>query len=354
MTRPVLVTGACGLLGTQVVRRLVAAGRSVVAVDLDSPATRATVRSMGDVRFLPADITSPEAIRAVVLEADPGAVIHLAAVIPPGAYRRPAVAERVNVDGTANVVAAMRYQADPGRLILASSTAVYGSRNGAKDLGLCSAATPPHPRDVYGAHKVAAETIVHNSGLNWAILRLGGIIASDLARRSDRDSILMDAIIPSDNRIHTVHVAEAAEAFANAVDADCLDQTLLIAGDESHMLRQHEFATHMMTIAGLGTRPSTRGRPGNPGDDEAWFLTDWMDTSTARAVLDFRPMPMDECIAQCRSELSRARVMLRPLGYVAPRMLALMSPYRSMPGQWADPWGVVATRFGAAALAPAG
>src|SRR6185437_6407971 len=110
----------------QVVRRLIAAGRSVVAVDLDSPATRATVRAMGDVRFLPADITSPEAIRAVVLEADPGAVIHLAAVIPPGAYRRPAVAERVNVDGTANVVAAMRYQADPGRLILASSTAVYG------------------------------------------------------------------------------------------------------------------------------------------------------------------------------------------------------------------------------------
>jgi len=351
MIRPVLVTGACGLLGTHVVRQLVAAGRSVVAVDLDSAATRAVVRTLGDIRFIPADITSAEAIRTAVLEADPAAVIHLAAVIPPGAYRRPALAERVNVDGTANVVAAMRYQADPGRLILASSTAVYGSRNGAKDLGLCTSATPVNPCDVYGAHKVAAETIVRNSGVNWTILRLGGIVAADLARRSDRDSILMDAIIPSDNRIHTVHVAEAAQAFVNAVEADCLDQTLLIAGDESHMLRQHEFATHMMTIAGLGTRPSSRGRHGNPDDDGAWFLTDWMDTRTARAVLDFRAMPMDECIAQCRTELSRFRVLLRPFGYVAPPVLSLMSPYRTMPGQWADPWGVIEKRFGAEALA---
>jgi hypothetical protein len=177
-------------------------------------------------------------------------------------------------------------------------------------------------------------------------------VASDLAKRTDRDSILMDAIIPSDNRIHTVHVTEVAEAFGNAVDADCLDMTLLIAGDESHMLRQHEFATHMMTIAGLGTRPTARGRRGDPDNDDTWFLTDWMDTSSARSVLEFRAVSMDETIAVCRSELSSLRVMLRPLGYVAPSMLALASPYRSMPGQWADPWGVIEARFGAGALAP--
>ena len=355
MRRPVLITGACGLLGSHVVRRLAAAGFPVVAVDLDTPAARATAKAMavaGDVRFAPADITTAEAIRSVVLEADPRAVIHLAAVIPPGAYRRPQLAERVNVDGTANVVAAMRYMEHPGRLILASSTAVYGSRNGAKELCLCASHTPVNPCDVYGAHKVAAEKLVHNSGLDWAILRIGGIIASDLARRTDRDSVLMDAIIPSDNRIHSVSVVEAAEAFANAVEADCLDMTLLIAGDDSHMLRQHEFATHMMTIAGLGSHASTRGRMGNPDDDDAWFLTDWMDTKQARSVLEFRAVTIDECVAQCRSELSSLRVLLRPMGYLASPMLSLLSPYRTMPGEWADPWGVIAARFGAEALAP--
>jgi nucleoside-diphosphate-sugar epimerase len=198
----------------------------------------------------------------------------------------------------------MRYQADPGRLILASSTAVYGSRNGAKDLGLATDSTPVNPRDVYGAHKVAAESIVRASGVHWSILRIGGIIASDLARRTDADSILMDAIIPSDNRIHSVDVVEVAEAFANAVDADCLGLTLLIAGDETHMLRQSEFATRMMTIAGLGDRPSTRGRRGDPDDDTAWFLTDWMDTRHGRQVLGHRAVGMGETIATCRAELS--------------------------------------------------
>ena len=354
VSRPVLVTGACGLLGSHVVRRLAAAGAEVVAVDLDTATTRRAARALtadGRVRISFADITDELAIRAAVLEADPRAVVHLAAVIPPGAYRRPEVARRVNVEGTANVVAAMRYQADPGRLILASSTAVYGSRNGAKDLGLATEVTPVNPRDVYGAHKVAAEAIVRGSGVHWAILRIGGIIASDLARRTDADSVLMDAIIPSDNRIHSVDVVEAAEAFANAVDADCLGMTLLIAGDESHMLRQSEFATHMLTIAGLGDRPSVRGRRGNPDDDSAWFLTDWMDTRQARQVLDHRAVGMAETIATCRAELSPLRVLLRPLGYVAPTLLALRSPYRAMAGEWADPWGVIESRFGPGALA---
>ena len=355
MARPVLVTGACGLLGSHVVRRLAAAGAEVVAVDLDTPSTREVARALatsGRVRFVAADITSPQAISAVVREADPRAVVHLAAVIPPGAYRRPDVAARVNVHGTATLVAAVAAQRDPARLVLASSTAVYGSRNGAKELGLATEYTPVRPCDVYGAHKVAAETIVRASGLPWAILRIGGIIAADLAKRTDRDSILMDAIIPSDNRIHSVSVVEAAEAFANAVDADCLGLTLLIAGDESHMLRQSEFATHVMTMAGLGSRPSTRGRRGDPDDDDAWFLTDWMDTADARRVLGHRAVGMDECIAACRAELGSWRGLLRPLGYVVPSVLALASPYRTMPGRWADPWGVIAARFGDAALAP--
>ena len=354
MSRPVLVTGACGMLGSQVVRLLAGRGVAVVAVDLDAPATRTVARSFaktGDVRFVPADITSLEAITDVVVDADPRAVIHLAAVIPPGAYRRPQLAERVNVSGTANVVAAVQSMADPARVVLASSTAVYGSRNGAKELGLCTADTPVNPCDVYGAHKVAAEEIVRGSGLDWAILRIGGIIAAALATRTDRDSILMDAIIPSDNRIHSVSVAETAEAFANAADAHCVGRTLLIAGDASHMLRQHEFAAHMMTIAGLGRHPGERGRRGDPDDDDAWFLTDWMDTTEARAVLGFRAVPMGECIRQFRRELSPLRVLLRPAGYLAPPVLGLLSPYRRMPGEWADPWGVVAQRFGPEALA---
>jgi nucleoside-diphosphate-sugar epimerase len=333
-----------------VVRRLVAAGRQVIAVDLDSPAMRSVAQTLG-AQFMPADIASTDAIRAVLARTGPHAVIHLAAIIPPTAYRRPELASRVNVTGTANLVAAASALRRPPRLIFASSTAVYGSRNGAKDLGLCSADTQVRPRDIYGAHKLAAEQIVRSSGLGWSILRIGGILASALVRRTDRDSVLLDAIIPSDNRIHTVSVGEAAEAFANAADADCLGMTLLIGGDESHMLRQHELARRMMAVAGLGDRAGDWGRRcGDPGDDDAWFVTDWLDTSSARTVLGFRAVPLPQCMSEFRAELSRGRALLRPLGLVAPLLQSLTSPYRRVPGQYADPWGVVARRFGELAL----
>ena len=354
MNRPVMVTGACGMLGSHVVRRLVGAGHDVVAVDLRNDATARTAASLQElgVRVAYADLTDAGSIAEAVAEANPHAVIHLAAVIPPTAYVRPALAERVNVGGTANLVAALEALPDPGRLVLASSTAVYGSRNGAKDLGLTDADTPLNPCDVYGHHKVQAEALVRGSSLPWAILRIGGIMAVDLVHMVNKNSILMDAIIPVDNRIHTISVEETAEAFANAADADCLGLTLLIAGDDSHMIRQSDFGVYMRQVAGLGGTRVT-GRPGDPDNDDAWFMTDWMDTRQAREVLKFGAIPMAECVAMYRAQLSPLRVLLRPFSGIVLAGMALTSPYRGMPGRYADPWSVVSARFGAESLAPA-
>lgn len=352
--QPVLVTGACGSLGQRVVAQLAARGRDTVALDLDTAATRSVAGRLsgGPVRCVFADLTDAAAVQAAVRAAAPAAVIHLAAIIPPLSYAQPQLSAAVNVTGTGNLVDAMQAEAPGARLVLASSLAVYGSRNGAKPLALLTADTPNAPVEVYGYQKVQAEARVRASSLEWVVLRIGAIIAPELVRKIDKHTLFMDGLLPRDNRIHSVYVDDVARAFVNAVDADCAGSSLLIAGDDSHRLRQHEFAAELMAVAGLGGAATVAGRNGDPDDDGAWFMTDWMDTGPAIAALDFRPLTMAESIRTCQAELGRWRVGLRPFGGAARRAATLTSPYRRHPGRYADPWGLIRARYGPGALAP--
>ena len=347
-----LVTGACGMVGRRVVRDLAARGERVVAVDLDTPATVKVARRFGaGVTVAHTDLTRAGDVATLVLLHNPRAVLHLAAVIPPAAYARPAVAEAVNVGGTQHLVAALQAHVPDSRFVLASSVAVYGSRNGARELGPLTPDTRVAPRDNYGAHKVAAEAAVRASDLTWVVLRIGAVVASDLVHLVNPDAIFMGGVVPRDSRIHTVDVDDVAAAFVAAADAPVAGCTLLVGGDDTHRLRQVDLERCMRTIAGLGGGPSVGGRDGDPADDSAWFVTDWMDTSPTWAALGHRPRRIDETVDACRAELSPLRALLRPLGPLARHAAPLISPYRRAPGRYADVWTAVSGRYGPAALA---
>lgn len=110
-TEPVLVTGAFGLVGTAVVRRLLEEGRRVVATDLDIPGNRGAASALADREGLEvrwADLTKPAELDALVAAVTPAAIVHLAAMIPPQCYARRELARAVNVDATASLVRAGR------------------------------------------------------------------------------------------------------------------------------------------------------------------------------------------------------------------------------------------------------
>ena len=105
MSDAVLVTGAFGLVGTATVERLAADGRRVVATDLDiEPNRKAAANLPAGVEVRYADLTDPAAVDALITGVAPAAIIHLAAVIAPHCYSRHALAEKVNIGGTANLV----------------------------------------------------------------------------------------------------------------------------------------------------------------------------------------------------------------------------------------------------------
>jgi nucleoside-diphosphate-sugar epimerase len=347
-TDTVLVTGAFGLVGTAVVSQLVEEGRHVVATDRDLTNNRKKARALlgseqVEVRW--ADLTDAGAVDALVKGVDPGAIVHLAAVIPPACYARRNLARMVNVDATKSLVRAASSLPTQPRFVLASSVAVYGARNPHRGTAVLTATTPFEPCDLYGAHKVEAEQAVGSSDLDWLILRLGGVMTPGPRSDAGLDMVYFEGLLPVDGRIQTVDVRDVARAFGGATTTDATKEVLLVGGDESHRVVQGALGSAIAGAMGLvGVLPP--GRPGDPDSDGDWFTTDWMDTARAQEVLSFQHHSLPDILAETRDELGWRRWPLRAAAPVMRAYLGSRSPYRRRPGVYADPWRAICRRWG--------
>jgi GDP-4-dehydro-6-deoxy-D-mannose reductase len=103
-------------------------------------------------------VADPAAIRAAVAAARPDAIYHLAAMTHVGeSWDFPAEVLRVNVLGTASVLAAARAEREPPVVLVVSSAEVYGSV--APDELPIDETMPLRPLSPYAASKAAAEQL---------------------------------------------------------------------------------------------------------------------------------------------------------------------------------------------------
>lgn len=347
MSETVLVTGGFGLVGSETVRRLASDGHRVVATDLGTRDQRNAARLLpAGAESYWADLTDADGVDRLIAETSPTVIIHLAAVIPPLIYRRPELARRVNVDATAALLRAAQTSPHPVRFIQASSNAVHGARNPHRHDELLRSDTPPRPSDLYGAHKAEVEELVRSSGLEWVILRLAGVMSvAPGAMPFSVDALFFESALPTDGRIHTIDVRDAAHAFAAATTADVAGEILLIGGDESHLLRQGDVGKALAAARGLvDVLPG--GRPGDPDSDDDWFVTDWMDTARAQQALRFQRHSWPDMLAEMRAVAGWRRYPMRLISPVARQFLKRRAAYRNSPGQYADPWGAIRARLG--------
>jgi nucleoside-diphosphate-sugar epimerase len=344
MTETVLVTGAFGLVGSATVRQLRADGRRVVATDLDLPANRKAAAALPSDAVRWADLTDPSAAADLLRAVSPAAIIHLAAIIPPACYARPALARKVNVDATGFLLDAAAALLEPPRFVQASSVAAYGARNPHRVADVLTADTPLRPSDSYGAHKVEAEQLVHGSGLDWVVLRLGGVLTAEPQLDLDLDTLYFEASLPVDGRIQTVDVRDVARAFVAATTAPVIGETLLIGGDDSHRLVQGDIGPSIAAALGLvGGIPA--GRKGNPDSDADWFGTDWMDTKRSVEALDFQRVSWPQLLAETANRMGWRRHPARLLAPLAHAVLKRRSPYYRYPGRYADLPGVINAKW---------
>ncbi|MCL5951467.1 MAG: NAD-dependent epimerase/dehydratase family protein [Chloroflexi bacterium] len=153
----VLVTGGAGFIGSHLVEQLARAGALVTVLDDLTAGCRENLgRANGNATLFELDIRQvawEELLRKEQYEA----IFHLAAnaYVPPS-VERPAWDYAINLDGTFRLLEALRGTKWPGKLIYASSAAVYGNPARipiAED-------DPTVPISPYGVAKLAAERYV--------------------------------------------------------------------------------------------------------------------------------------------------------------------------------------------------
>src|SRR5713226_6181973 len=120
-----LVTGGAGFIGSNTVDELVRRGHSVVVLDdLSSGKEENLAESRNKISFIKGSITDLEVVRKAFHEAE--CVLHLAArTSVPRSVKDPLETNRINVDGTLNVLVAAR-DAKVKRLVFAASSSAYG------------------------------------------------------------------------------------------------------------------------------------------------------------------------------------------------------------------------------------
>ena len=255
----VAISGGAGFLGLHLSRRLLADGHTVRSLDLAPLDDAALERSVDELR---GDIRDGRRAAELVDGAD--VLVHAAAALPIQAARESI--RSVNVDGTATILAAA-LQAGVRRVVLVSSTAVYGVPE----------RHPIHEDDplvgvgAYGASKIEAEAVCHafeQRGLEVTIVRPKTFVGAerlgvfeilfDWIREGRRIPILGDG----SNRYQLLAVEDLVDAIVRCFDADIAGEAVNVGAGEFGTVRADLQA--LIDHAGSGSR--LRPVPARPAE----------------------------------------------------------------------------------------
>lgn len=174
--RPVLVTGATGLVGAWLTPRLVEAGADIVCLVRDwvpqSELVRA--RTIEQVKVVRGDIRDRDLLERAIGEYEIDTIFHLAAQTIVGtANRNPVSTFESNIQGSWNLLEACRRSPGVRSIVLASSDKAYGDQEQlpyAEDAPLAGR----HPYDVSkSCADLIAQAYAETYGLPVAVTRCG-------------------------------------------------------------------------------------------------------------------------------------------------------------------------------------
>jgi len=310
----VLLTGPFGTIGTRVLDELLARKHNVTCFDLDTKLNRKILRRYeGRITMQWGDITNVASVNSSVKNQD--AVIHLAAIIPMLSETNPALAEKVNVQGTQIVIDAISAQAKPPLLIFPSSISVHGFSN--NRMPPCRIDTPMDARDNYAGHKIECEKRLRASNIPWVIVRIGACTDALNQKTGDMKAMLRHMFsLDVDTRIEYLHPQDAAIAMNNALDNPAaISKTLFLGSGKSSQTSWLEFINLMPRAMGMREFPAS-------AFGKEHYYTDWMDTTESQQLLQFQQHGLDAYKQEMAHQWRFLRYLLWPfMGLIRNYML---------------------------------
>ena len=275
----ILVIGAAGRLGKEIIGTLSESSHDIRAFDLPNISWE-SIEKFEDVEIFPGDVTKKYLITEACRDID--LVIHLAALLPPQSEVDRRLTLKINVEGTRNIVEALEPKENVP-INFASSISTYG---------ITASEKPPigedHPQNahnIYSESKIEAEHLIKSSGIPFVILRIAPLSVADLVE--------LPEVIPyrKDQRVEFVYATDAAQALFEAVDnPEALGKTLNIAGGASWQMTGAEYITRFYDALGVEV---------DAVFSEEHTALDWYDTSHSR-FLDYQRTSFNDFLEELR------------------------------------------------------
>jgi dTDP-glucose 4,6-dehydratase len=249
--KTVVVTGAGGFIGSHLVERLVAEGARVRAMlRYTSRGQRGALELVPDSTLASVDVTLGDvrdfdAVREIVRGAD--AIFHLAALIGiPYSYEHPQEVIDTNIIGTSNVLVAAKELGSLERVVLTSTSEVYGS-------AVRVPMDEEHPlqaQSPYSATKIAADALglsFHRSfGLPISIVRPFNAYGPRQSARAVIPTIISQAVSGGALRLGTLDTTRdftfvedtAAGFIAVGASADAIGEVVNVGSGTEVSIRE--------------------------------------------------------------------------------------------------------------------
>lgn len=286
--RRVLITGGTGLIGSALCRRLAAAGDEVTVLARPSSDRGRLAGAAGRLSVVTADITDLGQVAAIVEQAAPQAVFHLACSTFNPPTLTPADHLDVNVRGTLALLEALKARRDC-RLVYTGSAAEYPPGNGlTEDAGAA-------PVNVYGAMKACASVLIGTYARMYGLRTSRAVLftvygpgeaAHRLVSSTVRAALEGRTVTLKDGAVQRdmLYLDDAVEGLCRMAAAD-LAPGLSINLCSGAGLTVRHIAEEILRL--MGSSVSIEERPAERRPDEITIVSG--DNGRARALLGWRP-----------------------------------------------------------------
>ncbi|MBA7614545.1 hypothetical protein ES703_21811 [subsurface metagenome] len=313
----VLLTGAFGNVGLSTLKELMKRNYDIRIFDIKTKKNkRIAYKYKKDVEVVWGDLRNYKDVERAVSDRD--VVVHVAAIIPPLADKKPKFAESVNVGGTSNIIRAMESQPKKPKLIFTSSVAIYGDR---LENPLITPEDPLNPNhdDEYAKQKIICEELIKKSSLEWAIFRLTYIVSLN---KLQMDPLMFE--MPLETCIEICDTKDVGLALTNAVEnKEIWGNIMHIAGGERCRISYRKYLNEMLDIFGIGFEelPKEAFRQGRG------FHCGFMTTDKSQALLNYQRYTLDNYFNAVRKKVAFSRLFIMMFKPIAQKYLLNKSHY---------------------------
>ncbi|MBU0705165.1 MAG: L-threonine 3-dehydrogenase [Chloroflexi bacterium] len=247
-TKRILVTGACGQIGSELVPALREryGGENVIATDIEE--TNSLLRENGPFEFM--DVTQRGAIGAVVDRYRVDTIYHLAAILSATGEKKPQLAWDVNANGLYKILEIAR-ERQVTRVFCPSSIAAFGPETPRDNT---PQETILRPTTMYGVTKVAGELMgayyFQRFGLDVRGVRYPGIISSQAPPGGGTTDYAVEIFYEAIKHKRYTCFLKEETVLPMMYMPDCIKATLdVMEADLSHLEHHTDFNLAAMSFS---------------------------------------------------------------------------------------------------------